>query len=68
MLKLSLSPFAGAALNWPGIPEWMARLLSARGVESAQAAQAFLDYYGSVDNGDASRQVVQRICAVMENQ
>ena len=42
MLKLSLSPFAGAALNWPGIPEWMARLLSARGVESAQAAQAFL--------------------------
>lgn len=42
MLKLSLSPFEGGELNWPGIPEWMARLLFARGVQSAREAQAFL--------------------------
>ena len=42
MLKLRLSPFSGAAMNWPGIPEWMARLLLARGVKTAQEAQAFL--------------------------
>ena len=42
MLKLSLAPFAGAAPHWPGVPDWMAGLLSARGVQSAQEAQAFL--------------------------
>lgn len=34
--------------------------------KGSQLAQTFLDYYGSVDKGDASKQVVQRICMVME--
>ena len=35
--------------------------------KGARLAQEFLDYYGSVDKGDASKQVVQRICTVMES-
>ena len=42
MLTLTLTPSTGSPLQLPGMPSWMARLLSARGVATAEEARRFL--------------------------
>ena len=43
MLKLSLAPVPGDVPSLPGMPEWMGRLLRARGVRTKAEALAFLN-------------------------
>lgn len=42
MLNISVFPKEANAPSFPGLPPWMGQLLRARGVETAEAAQAFL--------------------------
>ncbi len=42
MLRLSLTPLARTGPLFPGLPDWLCRLLWARGVESEEAARQFL--------------------------